>query len=84
MSLLFRYFEKQFELVEHLQLPLFLHSRAAAADFSAIIKRHRDKIKGGVVSCFIEHILPFDKSNIVTVPQIQFDVNILKTDKDIS
>ena len=46
----FRYFEKQFEMVEQLQLPLFLHSRAAGQDFAAIIKRHRDKIKGGVVS----------------------------------
>ncbi|XP_045157569.2 deoxyribonuclease TATDN1-like [Mercenaria mercenaria] len=47
-----KYFEKQFEMVEQLQLPLFLHSRAAALDFSAIIKRHRDKIKGGVVHSF--------------------------------
>jgi Tat protein secretion system quality control protein TatD with DNase activity len=47
---IFRYFEKQFEMVEQLQLPLFLHSRAAGHDFAAIIKRHRDKIKGGVVS----------------------------------
>lgn len=48
----FRYFERQFEIVEHLNLPMFLHSRNAAEDFAAIIKRHRDKIKGGVVSVF--------------------------------
>ncbi|KAL4236646.1 TatD DNase [Mactra antiquata] len=47
-----KYFEKQFEMVEQLQLPLFLHSRAASTDFSAIIKRHRHKIKGGVVHSF--------------------------------
>ena len=28
---------------------MFLHSRAASDDFIDIIKRHRDKIKGGVV-----------------------------------
>ncbi|WAR24328.1 TATD1-like protein [Mya arenaria] len=43
-----KYFEKQFELVEQLQLPLFLHSRNAASDFSDIIRRHRDKFRGGV------------------------------------
>ncbi|KAH3695282.1 hypothetical protein DPMN_082739 [Dreissena polymorpha] len=47
-----KYFEHQFEMVEQLQLPLFLHSRNAAEDFSAIIRRHRDKIKGGVVHSF--------------------------------
>lgn len=47
-----KYFEKQFEMVEQLQLPLFLHMRSAAQDFSHIIKRHRDKIKGGVVHSF--------------------------------
>ena len=45
----FRYFERQFELVEKLGLPMFLHSRAAGEDFKDIIKRHREKIKGGVV-----------------------------------
>ena len=32
---------------------MFLHSRAASDDFIDIIKRHREKIKGGVVSMTI-------------------------------
>lgn len=47
-----KYFERQFELVEQLGLPMFLHSRAARGDFIDIIKRHREKIKGGVAHSF--------------------------------
>jgi TatD DNase family protein len=33
-----RYFRKQLEVAVELQMPLFLHSRAAAEDFTAILK----------------------------------------------
>ena len=32
---------------------MFLHSRAASDDFVDIIKRHREKIKGGVVGMIL-------------------------------
>lgn len=47
-----KYFELQMELVESTKLPLFLHCRAAADDFAAILKRHRDKFNKGVVHSF--------------------------------
>jgi len=46
-----RYFEKQFELAYITKLPLFLHMRAAAADFCEIVEKNKDRY-----DCFI---LPF-------------------------
>ena len=47
------YFEKQLELCEKYDLPLFLHSRNCHGDFMEILKRNMDKIKrSGVVHSF--------------------------------
>ncbi|KAK9153367.1 hypothetical protein Sjap_000847 [Stephania japonica] len=47
-----KYFEKQFELASAMKLPMFLHMRAAAADFCDILARHKDKFSSGVAHSF--------------------------------
>lgn len=48
-----KYFEKQLELADKFELPLFLHCRAAHDDLIKIIEDNKSKIrKGGVVHTF--------------------------------
>lgn len=47
------FFEKQLKVAVELDLPLFLHSRAAHADFLSILSKYSDKLdKKGVVHSF--------------------------------
>lgn len=50
-----RYFEKQLVLAKDVQLPLFLHSRNSAADLAAMLTKHREGIRGGVVRSILFH-----------------------------
>ncbi len=45
-------FEEQIKLAEELDKPLFLHERAAAEDFAAVLSRHREICRRAVVHCY--------------------------------
>jgi TatD DNase family protein len=47
-----RCFEAQLELAAELRMPVFLHERAAHAEFAEILARHRSGIVRAVVHCF--------------------------------
>ena len=47
-----RCFEAHLELAAELQMPVFLHERAAFEDFAAILAKHRSHIPRAVVHCF--------------------------------
>lgn len=48
-----KYFDAQLDLAVKVQLPLFLHSRAAHADFERLLKPRLEKLpKGGLVHSF--------------------------------
>lgn len=76
------YFEKQLDLAVELDMPLFLHSRAAATDFENILKARLDKLpKRGLVHSFTGTLE--EMQNIVA---LGFDVGIngcsMKTDEN--
>jgi TatD DNase family protein len=47
-----RCFEAHLELAAELQMPVFLHERAAHDEFAAILAKHRSRIPRAVVHCF--------------------------------
>lgn len=47
-----KWFEKQICLAEECNMPLFLHERAAFADFKAILSEHKEICSRSVVHCF--------------------------------
>jgi len=47
-----RWFKAQVELAADVGLPLFLHDREASHDLLPVLRRHRQRLRGGVVHCF--------------------------------
>ena len=77
------YFEKQLELACELDMPLFLHSRAAAADFERLLKARLDRLpKRGLVHSFTGTV-----EEMRGIVALGFDVGIdgcsLKTEENL-
>jgi TatD DNase family protein len=47
-----KWFERQIQLANELDMPLFLHDREAYDDFSSMLEKYDGKIKNAVVHCF--------------------------------
>lgn len=78
------YFAKQLDLAIELEMPLFLHSRAAASDFESLLKERLDKLpQRGLVHSFTGTLE--EMRNIVNMG---FDVGIngcsMKTEENIA
>lgn len=77
------WFEKQLDVAVELDLPLFLHSRAAAEDFESILKARLDKLpRRGVVHSFTGTM-----EEMKRIVEMGFDVGIngcsLKTEENL-
>ncbi|THW92917.1 hydrolase, TatD family protein [Aureobasidium pullulans] len=78
-----KYFRKQLDIAVEVQLPLFLHSRAAAEDFEAILKERLDELpKRGCVHSFTGTL-----EEMKRLVDMGFDVGIngcsLKTEENV-
>ncbi|KAF2766414.1 Mg-dependent DNase [Teratosphaeria nubilosa] len=78
------FFAKQLDVAIELQMPLFLHSRAAAEDFESLLKERLDRLpKRGVVHSFTGTLE--EMQNIIAMG---FDVGIngcsMKTEENIA
>lgn len=79
-----KYFAKQLDVAIDLQMPLFLHSRAAAEDFEALLRERLDKLpKRGLVHSFTGTL-----AEMQAIVDMGFDVGIngcsLKTDENLA
>jgi TatD DNase family protein len=78
------YFKAQLDLAVELQMPLFLHSRAAAEDFEAILKARLDDLpKRGLVHSFTGSL-----AEMQSLVALGFDIGIngcsLKTEENLA
>nr|POE82293.1 deoxyribonuclease tat-d [Quercus suber] len=78
------YFEKQLDLAIELQMPLFLHSRAAAEDFERILKARLDRLpKRGLV-----HSFTGTHEEMQSLVALGFDIGVngcsLKTEENLA
>lgn len=79
-----KYFKAQLDVAVELQLPLFLHSRAAAEDFEALLKERLDELpKRGCVHSFTGTL-----EEMKRIVELGFDVGIngcsLKTEENLA
>lgn len=78
------YFKKQLDIAVELQMPLFLHSRAAAEDFASILRSRLDELpKRGLVHSFTGTL-----EEMQEIVAMGFDVGIngcsLKTEENLA
>ncbi|GAB7364862.1 hypothetical protein MBLNU230_g5654t2 [Neophaeotheca triangularis] len=79
-----KYFEKQLDIAVDLEMPLFLHSRAAASDFAALLRSRLDRLpKRGVVHSFTGTL-----EELHEILELGFDVGIngcsMKTEENLA
>lgn len=79
-----RWFERQFEVAEATNLPMFLHMRAATDDFLTIVERNKRRFSTGVVHSFTGSAEDCDK--VLASEQLFIGINgcSLKTDDNLS
>jgi len=78
------YFAKQLDMAIELQMPLFLHSRAAAEDFNNLLKERLDQLpKRGLVHSFTGSLVEMQQ-----LVEMGFDIGIngcsLKTEENLA
>lgn len=79
-----KYFAKQLDIAIEVELPLFLHSRAAAEDFAQMLRERLDRLpKRGVV-----HSFTGTESEMLELVEMGFDIGIngcsMKTEENIA
>ena len=78
------YFARQLDIAIEIELPLFLHSRAAAEDFARLLREKLDKLpKRGVV-----HSFTGTEAEMLELVEMGFDIGIngcsMKTEENIA
>lgn len=79
-----KYFEAQLDVAVDLQMPLFLHSRAASEDFEKLLSARLPKLpKGGLVHSFTGTMEEMQR--LVALPGLDIGVNgcSLKTEENL-
>lgn len=82
------YFRAQLDLAVELQLPLFLHSRAAAEDFEAVLKERLGENMERLPKMGVVHSFTGTMEEMKRLVELGFDVGIngcsLKTEENIA